>query len=627
MNQANGSRWLAPGLALLLTVTAAGISPAEQPSDLHQQLKDPSPSVRAKAAVALAEDSDADAIPVLIDLLAELPAAERQPIEELLTALAGEWAPIAKLRSDDRIARNILRDAWRVWWRNTDGEALLGVVREHTLTPQMKQNVEQLIRKLGDDEYQTREASSRELLRLGRISLPQLHDAVSNRDPEIAHRVRDLIERIEREPTRVLPGAALRLLALRKPEGAAEALLAYLPFAEQDDRTDEVTKTLAILAVRDGKLDAALVRALADSLPRIRAAAAEALVQGGGKQGRDAVRALLNDKAPAVRLRVALALAPSGEREAVPVLIDLLVSASEEQVGQVEAILTQLAGETAPDTSWGTATSDKIKCRDAWAAWWKSNRERADLSRLKTQLWYGYTLLCDSGRNRVFEIDRSGKERWAIEGVPFPVDAWVVGGKHVLIAEYSGRKVSERDFKGKVLWSRGLNGLPVNVQRLSNGHTFIATLNQILELDRNGKEVYSINNIVGGITAAYRARDGRIICVANNGSRCLTLDTTGKQLKQFASNRDASWTSGIDLLSNGRILITQPNRNKVTEYDRDGKRIVEVNAPLATTATGLPNGHFLIASNNGRRAFEVDRTGKVVWEHKAAGNIFRARRR
>ncbi|MGH7222294.1 MAG: PQQ-binding-like beta-propeller repeat protein [Gemmataceae bacterium] len=521
-----------------------------------------------------------------------------------------------------------------MWWRNTDGEALLGVVREHTLTPQMRRNVEQLIRKLGDDEFFRREAANDELLRLGRITLPQMREAVSNTDLEIGRRARDLIQSIEREPTRALPAAAVRLLALRKPEGAAEALLAYLPFAEEDDRGDEVKKALAVLAVRDGKLDAALVHALADTdgtgvspVGAVHVVAAEALVQGGGKQGRAAVRKLLKDKAPAVRLRVALALVLQREREAVPVLIDLLALVSDEQVGQVEDVLTQLAGDSAPETSWSTDEADKKKCRDAWAAWWKINGGRVDLTHLSARPWYGYTLLCDSSRNRVFEIDRNGKERWSVDGVLYPVDAWVVGGKHVLIAEYSGRKISERDFKGKVVWSKALNNLPVNVQRLSNGHTFIATLNQILEVDRNGKEVYTINNVVGGITAAYRARDGRIICVARNGSLCITMDTTGKQLKQFASNRTATWTSGIDLLANGHILITQPNRNKVVEYDRDGKPIVEVDAPQATTATGLPNGHFLIASSNDRRAFEVDRSGKVVWEHKAGGNIFRARRR
>lgn len=612
---------------LLTAVFIASSALAEPSHDPHKQLKDPSPDVRKQAALTLAEANDAEAVPVLIDLLAELSAEERRPIEEVLTKLAGEWAPTGQLGNDDKIARKIHRDAWMAWWRNSDGPALLALLGEHTLTPQLRHKIKERIGKLGDDEYVAREAAARELFALGRVTLPQLREALKNRDFEIAHRARLLVDRIEKEPSRNLPSAALRLLALRKPPGAAEALLAYLPLAEEDNLTDEVKKSLTLLARRDGKLDAALVNALANDSPLFRSVAAEALLQGGGKEGRTAVRFLLKDKDAAVRLRVALALVITGERQAVAVLIDLLPEVSDDQIGQIEDILTQLAGDAAPETPWGTEGSDKKKCRDLWAAWWKANGEQIELTRLTARPWYGYTLLCDSGRNRVYEIDRNGKERWGIEGVPFPVDAWVVGGNRVLIAEYGGRKISERDLQGKILWTKPTQGQPVNVQRLPNGHTFIATLTQIVEVDRAGKEVYTIRNIGGGITAAYKARDGRIVCLAHNGGQCLFLDASGKILKQFASNRDGTWTSGIDLLANGHILITQPNRSKVSEYDRNGKRIVEVDAPLATTATALPNGHFLVASSAGHRAFEVDREGKVVWEHKSGGNIFRARRR
>jgi HEAT repeat protein len=617
---------------LVVSVSLAGNSVSAEPAaptadQLRQQLKDPSPPVRVKAALTLAEANDAEAIPVLIDLLAELPAERRAPVEEFLTKLAGEWAPVARLGSEDKVARMILRDAWMAWWRNTDGAALLGVVREHTLTPEIRQKIHQLIDKLGDSDFFTREAAKDELLTLRRITLPQLRDASRSLDPEVRLRVGQLVKDIEQEPAHTLPSVAVRLLALRRPEGAVEALLAYLPFAEEDNRTEEVKKALGLLAMRDGKLDGALVRALADDLPQVRAVAAEALVQGGGSDGRAAVRKLLKDKVPDVRVRTALALVLDGDRASVPVLIDLLSVVTDEQTGEIEAVLHQLAGDSAPETAWGAEEGDKKKCRDAWDAWWKTNGERVDLTRLRVRPWYGYTLLCDSSRNRVYEIDRNGKERWAVEGVPFPVDAWVVGGRHVLVAEYSGRKVSERDFQGKVIWSKQVNSMPVNVQRLSNGNTFIAASTYLQEVDHNGKELYTINNIPGGVTAAYRARDGRIICLAQNGGQCITMDTSGKTLKQFGSNRNGGWTSGIDFLSNGHILITQPNRNKVAEYDREGKLIVEVDAPNVTTATALPNGHFLVASSPARRAFEVDRSGKVVWEHKGGGNIFRARRR
>ncbi len=615
------------GIPAFVAFFALLSSAPAQSDSLQQRLKDPLPSVRKQAALTLAESNDADAVSVLIDLLGELPVEECRPIEEVLTALAGEWAPISHLASEDRIARKVRRDAWRAWWNNTDGDALLAVVKEHTLTPELRQNVKELIAKLGDDAFSVREAADNELHRLGRTALPQLREAKTCTDLETVNRARWLVERIEHEPSRHLPGAAVRLLGLRKPAGAAEALLAYLPLAEDENLTDEVRKSLAHLALRGGKVDAALTRALQDDLSQVRAVAAEALIQGGGKEGRTAVRILLQDKLPTVRLRVALALIAAEEREAVPVLIDLLPEVSDEHLGQVEDALYQLAGESAPETPWSTEPADKKKSRDAWAAWWRANSARVDLPRLNTRTWYGYTLLCDSSRNRVFEIDRNGKERWAIENIPFPVDACVVSGNRVLIAEYSGRQVSERDFQGKTHWFRKLGNMPVNVQRLPNGNTFIATLNQILEVDRSGKDVYTINNVPGGITAAYRTRDNRIICLAMNGGQCHIMDTSGKLLKQFNSNRNAMWTSGIDLLANGHILITQPNRNKVAEYDRNGKLIVEVNAPQVTTATALPNGHFLLASSNNQRAFEVDRGGKVVWEYRAGGNIFRARRR
>ncbi|MHB1421615.1 MAG: HEAT repeat domain-containing protein [Gemmataceae bacterium] len=627
MNRATLPQWFARCFILVVAVSVVRLTPAEQSTDPHKRLKDPAPAVRKQAALALALANEAEAIPVLIDLLLDLPAEQRRTVEEFLTNLAGEWAPLGPLPSEDRIARKIRRDAWMVWWRDTDGPALLAVVRDHTLTPELRRKIKELIGKLGDDRFSTREAATKELFDLGRITLPQLREAVKGIDLEAVQRARDLIGHIEREPSRSLPAAAPRLLALRKPEGAAAALLAYMPLAEEENRTEEVKSALALLARRDGKLDASLVRALAGDSPLLRAVAAEALVEGGGKEGRASVHELLKDNVPTVRLRVALALVAAGERASVAVLIDLLTVVSSEQLGQIEDLLQQLAGESAPVTAWGLEQAEKKKCRDAWAAWWKANGDRVDLAQLNARPSHGFTLLCDSTRNRVFEIDRDGKERWAIHGVPFPVDAWVIGSKRVLIAEYNGRQISERDFKGNILWFRQVSSLPVNVQRLANGNTFIATQTQILEVDRGGKELYAINNVPGGITAAYRARDGRILCLARNATRCVTMNTNGKILKEFASNRDGMWTSGIDLLSNGHILITQPNRNKVAEFDRDGNLIVEVDAPLATTATGLPNSHFLIASSNGQRAFEVDRGGKVVWEYKAGGSIFRARRR
>jgi hypothetical protein len=110
-------------------------------------LRDPSSAVRLRAALALAESNDAGAVPVLIDLLAELPSEQRRPVEEFLTKLAGEWAPVVPFRGEDDISRHIRRDAWAAWWRNTDGPALLALIGKHTLTAEKRAHLAGLIAK------------------------------------------------------------------------------------------------------------------------------------------------------------------------------------------------------------------------------------------------------------------------------------------------------------------------------------------------------------------------------------------------------------------------------------------------------------------------------------------------
>ncbi|MBI1915839.1 MAG: hypothetical protein HYS12_14060 [Planctomycetes bacterium] len=75
------------------------------------------------------------------------------------------------------------------------------------------------------------------------------------------------------------------------------------------------------------------------------------------------------------------------------------------------------------------------------------------------------------------------------------------------------------------------------------------------------------------------------------------------------------------------MLVAQPDRNQVAEYDREGKALLEVAAPRVPTATWLPSGHVLAASYDNMRVKELDRAGKTVWQFNSDRHIFRARRR
>jgi HEAT repeat protein len=617
---------MAYSLALVAVLCLGRVVYAEPSADLRKKLNDPSPSVRKQAALTLAETNEADAIPVLIDLLAESPAEECKEIDEYLTQLAGAWVPTPLPAGDDSDARKKRRDAWMQWWRAADGKAQLAVIRQHTPTPELRRQVKTLLTQLGDDAFAKREAADKELHRLGRLALPQLREAASNSDPEVARRARRLIERLEGDTSRHLPRAAVRLVALRKPEGATAALLAYSPLAEEENLLDDVKTALTALALRDGKLDVALLHGLSDERSRLRALAAEALAQGGGKAGGDAVRKLLRDDVPSVRLRIALALARTGNKDSVPVLIDLLALLSDDEIGEAEEKLYQLAGDSAPETTLGTTPSDKKKRRDAWAAWWKNNAERADLQRLKGAPSLGYTVLCDTLKNRIYEIDRHGKERWRIENLQLPIDATVLPGNRVLLAEYSANRVTERDFKGKILWQKQI-AEPNGVQRLPNGNTFIVSRQgTILEVDRAGKEVYRLKNVPNDLRAAHRTPQGTVVYLTPKGE-CVFADTTGKRLKSFDTRHIPSDVNGLQLMPNGHILISPQQGDKLVEYNGEGKKIREIHAPQASTAMGLPNGNYLVASHQGQRVYEVNRAGKIVWEHKNAGHVYQARRR
>ncbi|MGH7225586.1 MAG: hypothetical protein ACRELF_20405, partial [Gemmataceae bacterium] len=313
-------------------------------------------------------------------------------------------------------------------------------------------------------------------------------------------------------------------------------------------------------------------------------------------------------------------------REGVAVLIDLLPLLSAEVCGQAEDALYQLAGDTAPSVPAGAAADDNKKRRDAWAAWWKVNANRVDPARMSAHSWLGYTLICDNRANRVYEIDRHGKQRWSINNVSSPLDAVVLPGNRVLVAERGRGHVTERDFQGKIVWQKQAAGA-VNVQRLPNGHTFIASFaGAIAEVDRNGKEIYTIPKVPGNVLAAYRSRRGEIVCVTND-NQCRFLDTTGKQLRIFPVKYPLGSMGCLDVRRDGRVLIAAFRAGKVMEYDSQGKLLHEWDVPQVLTATGLPNGHILASRQNRNRVvIELDRAGKVVRE-QTINQAYRARRR
>jgi HEAT repeat protein len=593
---------------------------------LRKLLRDPQPLVRLRVALMLADRKEAEAITTLIALLTDLPPNQAKPAEDYLFALAGELAPNLLLGNDAASAKKC-RDAWDAWWRRSEGPNLLDEFRKRGVTGADWEKAQQAIKNLADDSFEIREKATTDLMAMHSAIVPLLRQAANGGDPEVAQRVQKVLEKFEKDKYTPVSGITARLVAYRKPPGAAAALLNFLPFAEDAPTAADVQAALIDVAVRDGKPEKAVVQALEDKSPLRRAAAAEALGWAGGPNQRQAVRKLLKDADAAVRMRAALTLAGFQEREAIPVLIALLSEMPRDQAYEVETYLRSLKGARLPIVPLGVDEAGRRKCRETWDAWWQAQSARVELAALARpvgiQRYLGYVLLVMPDSGQIMELGADHKPRWQQQGLQNPNDAQALPGDRFIVAESNASRVSERNQKNEIIWEKQVNW-PMGCQRLPNGNTFITTRNQLLEVDRNGKEVHSINRNFNDVLVAQKLRDGHIVCLTQNGM-CLKLDATGKEVKSFRVGQ--TFNSTLDVLSNGNILIPQMWMNKVIEYDSDGKQVWETTIQQPSAAFRLSNGNTLVSTQWPTKVVEMDRTGKVLWEYQTPNRVGRIRLR
>ena len=141
--------------------------------------------------------------------------------------------PLEQIAADEAVVRNA--------GLKTENEALLAFFQYRTLSTKDMTAVAELIRQLGSESYRLREHAMNELIAKGPGVVEMLREAAKDGDLEIARRAEKCLIRIEEKdaPIDVAP-AVVRLLAVRRPPGAVETMLAFLPFAGNEAIADEV---------------------------------------------------------------------------------------------------------------------------------------------------------------------------------------------------------------------------------------------------------------------------------------------------------------------------------------------------------------------------------------------------
>jgi hypothetical protein len=532
----------------------------------------------------------------------------------------------AEVDPDLTYAEQTLREARQ----GSDGAALLDFFRRRTVPAADRAKLVALVRQLGDDEFEVRQKASAQLRRTGRPVLPLLRRAATDPDPEIARRAQRLVAALDQASDLAVVEAAARVLAHRKPAGAAKVLLAYLPQADEEGLLDTLLETLAAVGLVGGKADPALVAALTAKEPLLRGAAAFALA--GLAAQRPAVRRLLADKDDAVRLRAARALFGAADKAAVPALIALVGRGPEGAAGEAEELLVRLTGDKDPPAVLEvTDPASRRKCAAAWEKWWKENGGKIDLAKVnRDNPTRGLTLASvttgggKDGGGRVWVFGRDGKVRWEINaGLQGTAETRLLPNGHVLIAEYRGMRVTERDRRGKIVWEKRLGASAISCQRLANGNTFLASLNELLEVTRQGKTVYSYR-ITGNLYYACKLRNRHILYV-HSGGNLVELDDKGKQVRSIAVGGTSGW-GGVSVLPNGNYLVAQYTSNQVVEINKAGKVLWKCSVQTPALATRLGNGNILVASSDGNKLVEINRAGKEVWKQAVQGRPFCIRR-
>ncbi len=547
------------------------------------------------------------------------------PAFALLTGAEPERTPEQELAYEEKLLKGV--------GIMPDGTGLIEFFRSKALSLAEQERLAAAVPRMGDESYETREKATRDLIAAGRFAVPYLKMALKSEDLEIARRADRCLSAIDQVPYASLMTAAAHLAAVRQPEGITEVMLASLPWVEDEAVEEILFETLLKTGLKDGVVDPVLVAAANDRENPRRAAAAYVLGQAW-PQYRQQSRQLLTDASAKVRFHAAASLLQAGDREAMPTLLALLTEGPVEVTWRAEDVLTRLAGEVNPPLPpAGAELEGRRKARAAWEAWWKEKGDKIDLARLKQEeALLGLNVITEldggvkaGGVGRVWECGADGKPRWQIENIQRPIDAHVVAGGRVLVAEHGVTQVTERDRAGTILWEQKTSGMPVSCQRLSNGNTVIATYNELLEVTREHKVVFTYKVPGAQLYYGQKLRNGHYLCVLSN-NRIVELDDKGKDVLIINVPNTSGWAS-VERLTSTNYLVALYSANRVVEVNPSGKVVWELSVRNPGHATRLRNGNTLVASIGGQFVAEFNREGKEVWKKTTTGRPFHVYRR
>lgn len=466
-----------------------------------------------------------------------------------------------------------------------------------------------LISQLGNENFAIREKATQSLFRMPALPAELLKEASKSADPEIAWRAMGLLDMGKIEFGNTLR-YVLQYVEKKPVQGLTPELLKAIPLCISN--SDYRTARAALLSSFTPEDVDLLVQGLKSDNLQVRKSVAFVLAQAAADSRQDVLESIAGSASedPIVRIEAVEALANLGQRDSLPILVDLLEAEDVSVRVRASVILRQFTGNT-----FQFAAYDKDERRaealGKWKEWLANESETAELTfplslaRHAGSYLNGNTLLALGYSNRVIELDPEGNEVYSVEAQ----GAWMaerLESGNTLVAAYSSNKLVEFNPEGESVWEMDAPSV-LSARPLENGNFLIAQHSPgIIKEVNHGKETVWEYTTGGSACDAIRLPNGNtLIAYANNVDE-VTPD------KEVVWSYTGNQIYGMSVVENGNILVAQLNGN-VQEINRDTKDVVwEYATSNPVDAIRLPNGNTLVTSNN--KFLEVTPEKEIVWE-------------
>lgn len=204
-----------------------------------------------------------------------------------------------------------------------------------------------------------------------------------------------------------------------------------------------------------------------------------------------------------------------------------------------------------------------------------------------------------------------------------------------------GSEIIEVNVAGAVVW-RSDHGYRFahTAHRMANGHTIVAdtTNNRIVEVDQSDRLVFSSEEwghgkglLSDGSRLSYPnnvqlLEDGKFLVTNRNSNDFVVIDRNGSVAHR--GGKGIKHPHNFERLASGRYIAADSDQNRIVEINAQDQITWEYSGGMnwPRDANRLVNGHTLISDSKNSRVFEVTPEGKIVWEYKLGyfANLYEA---